>query len=152
MPGFAVEHPRLRAAGAFAFLAPDFFGGGALGGNEPVLLRLNLVEKHLTGVVAVESLLARFLAFHLHPGRPVEQHHAGGDFVDVLAAMAARADKAFFDVRLAYLERGHALRQLMLFLGADRKHAHASQAKPKPRRLPRADRKFSFGGTRDDLA
>jgi predicted Zn-dependent protease with MMP-like domain len=55
----------------------------------------------------------------------MEQHHAGGNFVHVLPAVAAGADKGFFDLGFAHAERGHALRELFFFFEADGKCAHA---------------------------
>ena len=63
--GFVGEHPGLGAAGTFPLLAADFFNLGALRGHEAIPLFLNLVEQQPAGDVAVESLLAGFLAFHL---------------------------------------------------------------------------------------
>ena len=110
--GFVGEHPGFGAAGTFAFLSADLFNLGASRGDEAVLLRLNLVQQQAPGDETVESLLAGLLAFDLQAGRTMEQHHAGGNLVDVLSAVPAGADKGFLDVRLAHAERGHALREL----------------------------------------
>ena len=118
------EHFIFCAAGALAFLAADFFDFGAARGDETVFPFFNLVEQQATRDEAVHSLLARCLAFHLHAGRTMEQHDAGGNFVDVLPAVAAGADERFLDVRLAHAERGHALREMVFFFEADRECAH----------------------------
>ena len=67
--GFVGEHPVFGAAGAFAFLAADFFDLGALRGHVAILFLLDLVEQHAAGDEAIESLLAGRLAFDLQPGR-----------------------------------------------------------------------------------
>ena len=92
---------------------------GALGGDVALPQLLDLVEQEPAGQEPVEALLAGGLAFDLHPGRPVEQHDAGGGLVDVLAAVPAGADKGLLDVRLAHTQRSHALGELGLFVGAD---------------------------------
>ena len=61
---FVGEHPVLGPTGAPAFLTTDFFNLSALRGNETVFLFLNLVEQQPAGDETIESLLARFLAFH----------------------------------------------------------------------------------------
>ena len=108
---FVGEHPGFGAARALAFLAPDFFNLVALRGDKAVFLFLNLVEQQAACNETIHSLLAGFLTFHRHASRTVEQHDAGGNFVHVLSAMPAGADKGFLDVRLAHTERGHALRR-----------------------------------------
>ena len=120
------EHPGLGAAGAFPFLAADFFNLGALRGDETVFLFLNLVEQQAAGDETVESLLARLLAFDLHAGWTMQQHHAGGNLVDVLSAVAAGADKSFLDVRLAHAQRGHALCELIFLFRTDGECAHGT--------------------------
>ncbi len=49
----------------------------------------------------------------------MHQLDAGGNFVHILPAMPAGADKTFLDVRLPHAERGHALRKLAGFFKAD---------------------------------
>src|ERR1017187_4919001 len=127
---FVGEHFIFRAAGASSFLAADFFNLGALRGDETVFLFLNFVEQQAARDVAVESLLARLLAFHRHAGRTMHQHHTGRNLVHVLSAVAAGADKTFLDVRLAHTQRGHALRELVFFFEADGKGAHTTVSGP----------------------
>ncbi len=119
------EHPRFGAAGPLAFLAADFFHLGALRGDEAILLFLDFIEQQAPRDETVHPLLARLLTFHLHAGRPMQEHHAGGNLVDVLPAVAARTDEGFLNVGLAHLQRGHAQSQLIGFFEADRKRTHA---------------------------
>jgi hypothetical protein len=50
----------------------------------------------------------------------MQQHDAGGDLVDVLAAVAAGTNKGFLNVRFPHAKRGHALRELSFLFQADR--------------------------------
>ena len=118
---FARQHPLLGPARAFAFLAPDALDFIAARGDIASLFFLNLVEQQAPGQEAVESLLPRGLAFHLQAGGTMQQHHARGSLVDVLAAVAAGADKRFLNVRFAHAEGGHASRQLRCLFQADGK-------------------------------
>jgi len=122
--GFIGEHAGLRAAGALAFLTADALNLIALRGHVAFLFFLDLIEQQAAGDEAVESLLARLLAFHLQARGPMHQHHARGSLVDVLPAMAAGTDEGFVDVGLAHAQRGHALGELGLFFQADGKGAH----------------------------
>jgi hypothetical protein len=124
MVRFVGEHFIFRTTGAFAFLAADFFDLGALRGHKTIFRRFNFIQQQSAREETVESLLARFLTFHLHTSRTMAQHHAGGNLVDVLPAVAAGADKRFLDVRLAHVERGHAQRELIFFFQADGKRTH----------------------------
>ena len=56
----------------------------------------------------------------------MQQHHAGGRLVDVLAAMAAGADKGFLQIGFAHAQGRHAPGELGLFFRADGKRAHAA--------------------------
>ncbi len=132
--GFVGEHALFGAAAAPAFLAADFLDTGALGIDVTFLERFDLVEQEPAGEEAVECLLARGLAFDPQTGRTVEQHHAGGGLVDVLAAVTARPDKGLFEVGVAHAERGHALRELGFLFGADGKRAHAGSVAGKRRK------------------
>ena len=93
----------------------------------PVLKRFDLVEQKTAGKKAVESLLTRGLAFDLKTRWAVQQHHASGGLVDVLAAVSAGTDKCLVDVGFAHAERGHALGELGFLFRADREHAHRDQ-------------------------
>ena len=128
MAGFVVEHFVPGAPGAAAFLSSDFFNFSALRGDEAVFLFLDFVEQQPAGEEAVEGLLTGGLAFDLHAGGPVQQHHARGDLVHVLAAVAAGAHEGFLNVRLAHVQGGHALRELAGFFGTDGMEAHAGVA------------------------
>ena len=129
-----VEHSRLSTAAAPAFLPADFLDAGAFGIDVTFLERFDLVEQQPAGKEAVESLLARGLALDLNSRRPVEQHHARGSLVDVLAAVSTRADERFLDVGFAHAERGHPLRKLRRLFGADRECTHAGSLRGRPRR------------------
>ncbi len=121
------EHPLFGAAAATTFLAADLLDAGALGIDVAFLERLDLVQQKPAGEKAVESLMTRGLAFDLKTRRTMEQHHAGGGLVDVLAAVTAGADKRLVDVGFAHAERGHALRELGFLLRADGKRTHGEQ-------------------------
>ena len=118
------QHALFGAAAAATFLAADLFHAGALGIHVAFLKGFDLVEQKTAGKKAVESLLARGLAFDLETCRTMEQHHAGGGLVDVLAAVTARSDKRLVDVGFAHAERSHALGELTFLLRADGERAH----------------------------
>ena len=124
MTGLVVEHPLGGAAAATAFLAANLFDARALGVDVPFFERLDLVEQEPARQIAIEPLGTRGLAFDLETCRTVEQHHAGGGLVDVLAAVTARTDERLFNIGFVHAERGHALRQLGFLLRADRERAH----------------------------
>ena len=96
-------------------------------------LELDSMNQKAAGEKAVEALLARGLALDLEPGRAMEQHDAGGAFVDVLAAVSARAHKGFFNVCFLHAERGHALGEVVLFFQADGKGTHGGRLAQKGR-------------------
>jgi 4-aminobutyrate aminotransferase/(S)-3-amino-2-methylpropionate transaminase len=123
VPGFFVEHPGFRAATATALLAANSLALGAFGRDKSLLARFDLVAEKPAGEETVERLLPGGLAFHLKAGRPMQQHHAGGDLVHVLSAMAAAAHERFLDVGFPDAERGHALGERGFFVGIDREHA-----------------------------
>lgn len=75
--GFVGKHFFLRAAGAFALLAADALNFIAARGNKALLPFFNFVQQQAPGDEAVESLLARGLAFHLQAGGAMQQHDAG---------------------------------------------------------------------------
>ena len=121
---FIGEHLVFGAARAFALLPADALDLRAFRGDKPVLPFLNLIEQQAPGDVAVQSLLARFLAFNLESGGAMNQHDARGRLVHVLPAVAARAHKGFLDVRLAHAEAGHAPRELGFLFHTDGKCTH----------------------------
>ncbi|HYV35863.1 MAG TPA: hypothetical protein VE988_09185 [Gemmataceae bacterium] len=96
------EQALFRAARPFPFLAADFFNPSAFGIQASFLKGFDFVQQKAAGQETVEALLSRGLAFDLQAGRTVEQHHARGRLVDVLAAVPARPDKRFFDVGFAH--------------------------------------------------
>jgi hypothetical protein len=51
----------------------------------------------------------------------VNQHHARGRLVDILAAVTARTDKRLVNIRFAHTERSHALGELAFLFRADGK-------------------------------
>ena len=54
----------------------------------------------------------------------MDQLDAGGRFIDVLAAVASRADEGFIEIRFAHAQSGHASGELIFFFGVDGKCAH----------------------------
>jgi len=124
--GFVGQHSCFGAAASTPLLPPDFFNAGAFGFDESFLPGLDFVQEQTASDKSIEALLPCGLGFDLQPSRAMKEHDAGGGFVDVLAAMAARANESFFEVRLAHAEGAHALRQLGFFFGTDREGAHAA--------------------------
>src|ERR1039458_6680159 len=122
--GLVVQHALFGAATAFAFLAADLLDTGALGIDVALLESFDLVEQEAAGEKTVERLLAGVLAFDLETCRTVDQHHARGRLVDILAAVTARTDKRLVNIRFAHTERGHALGELAFLFRADGKRAH----------------------------
>jgi len=105
--GFIGQHAVAGAAAALAFLAPDFFNPRPFGRDLAGFERLDFIQQQATREKAVESLLARALAFDLDPCRPVENHDAGGGFIHVLAAVTARADESLLQISFADLQSSH---------------------------------------------
>src|SRR4051812_37356657 len=98
MMRFICKHLLLRAAAAPALLTADFFGGGSLFCHEAILVLFDLVEQKPACQKPIEPLLPRCLAFYAQAGRTVQQHDAGGAFIDILTAMTTGTDKCFLDV------------------------------------------------------
>jgi len=121
MMGFIGQHALFGPAAATPFLATDLFGFGALGNDEPVLARFDLIEEEPPGEETVQALLPGSLTFYLQAGQPVEQHYTGCAFIDVLAAMPTRTDKSLVDVRLLDPQGRHAPGELGFFVLADGK-------------------------------
>ena len=117
LAGFAGEHAFFGAGAALALLAAGFFDAGALGIGAFAADGFDFIEQQFPSEEAVHALLARFLAFDLNAAGAMEEHHTGGDFVDVLPAVAAGAHEGFFNITLAYAESGHALGQLIFLVG-----------------------------------
>ncbi len=116
------QHLFFRAPAALAFLSADFLDPFAFGRNETLLLSLDFVQKEPAREKPVKRLLPCRLAFDLQARRAMEQHHAGCGFVDVLTAVAARANEGLLDVRLVDAERDHPGRELRLLILSDRLH------------------------------
>ena len=117
MVRFVGEHAVLGAAGAFPFLAADFLNPGLFRGDAAGLELFDLVEEQATREEAVQRLLARGLALYAQAGGAMQEHDAGGDFIDVLAAVATGPDERLLNVALAGTERRHPLRKLREFVG-----------------------------------
>ncbi len=81
---------------------------------------LDFVQQKTPRQETIEPLLAGRLAFHLEPGRTVNQHYAGRGLVDILAAVTARPDERLVQISLPHAQAGHPLCQLVCFLEADR--------------------------------
>ena len=127
MVGFVGEHALFGAAAAAAFLPANLLDAGALGGHLAGAPGFDFVEEQAAGEEAVEALLAGGLALDLEAGGAMQQHDAGGGFVDVLAAMPAGADEGLFQVGFADAQGGHALGELGFFVGADGERVHAGK-------------------------
>ena len=57
------------------------------------------------------------------PRRPVHQHDAGRDLVDVLAPLAARVDERFVEILGAHAQAGEAFLQLAGLISVQRHDA-----------------------------
>jgi hypothetical protein len=116
-------------------LSADFLPLGTLGcGTQPSPV-LDFIEQKPARDIAIEALLAGALAFNPNSGGPMEQHHAGGGLVYVLAAVAAGPDEALLDVSFMHPQRGHLLRQLSLLLRVHREYAHHEISRYSPLRI-----------------
>lgn len=115
------------ALAPLAVLTSDFLDTAALFSRLPLSLRFNFVEQQCSREHAILTLMPTGLAFHLNAGRAMQQHDAGGSFVDVLPAMAAGSDERFLDVRLANAESGHSRRELIFVAGVTNGCAHAPE-------------------------
>ena len=122
---FVCQDALFGVPAAAPLLAAEFLHAGALGGGARSLAALHFFEEQLAREKAVETLLARGLAFDLEAAGPVQEHDASGGLVHVLAAMTSRTDECLLDVDLAHAQRHHALGEVILFFGADRECAHA---------------------------
>jgi len=115
--GFVGEHALLRAAAAAEFLAARLFNPGAFGCLAFLSHRLDPVEKEFASEKPIEALLSGLLAFDLHAGGTMDEHHARGNLVDVLSAMTTGTDEGFVDIGFADAEGSHPLGKLRLFIG-----------------------------------
>jgi hypothetical protein len=121
---FVGEHSVFRRAGTFSFLAAGFFDARSLGIGSFAADGFDFIQQQFPGDEAVHALLAGFLAFHLNAAGAMQQHDTGGNFVDVLPAMAAGANEGFLNIALAQAEGGHALGQLIFLVETDGERAH----------------------------
>jgi hypothetical protein len=85
---------------------------------------LNFIKEESPGDKSVQSLLTSGLAFDLDPCWTMDQHHAGCQFINILAPMASGLYEAFPNIRLANSKGGHALLHLIFLLRPDRERAH----------------------------
>jgi hypothetical protein len=85
--GFVGQHSRFGPVASFSFLPADFFDAGLLRSHCSGLQLFNFVEQDPSRDESVEALLTHCLALDLQAGWPVEQHDAGGRFIDILPPM-----------------------------------------------------------------
>ena len=130
MMRFVGKHSLFGGATAAPLLAAEFFGTGTLGIGAAFLARFNLVQQQFAGEESIQTLLASTLTLHLQSSRAVQQHHASGRLVHVLAAVTAGANKRLFNINFADTERRHSLRELIFLFHADRKRTHAGILTP----------------------
>jgi len=102
LPGLALQDALLNASRTFAFLAPLAFPCITSGLAQRLLPLFDFGQEQLPGPRAVPRLGSFGFTTHPQSGRPVNQHHGGGSFVDVLPARPAGTDKYFFNIRLAH--------------------------------------------------
>src|SRR5882724_9339158 len=102
------EHALLGTARAAALLAADLLGLLLARALLAEALLLDLVGQQRARDEAVRALAALALALHGYAARPVDEHDAGRDLVDVLAALAARVHEALLEIVLAHAERREA--------------------------------------------
>ena len=118
------EHLLFGPFRALPFLTPDLGDPLLLRALLPQDRRLDLVDQDAARQEPVEGLQPLLLALDLEPGGQMLEVDAGRDLVDVLAAVASRADEFFDDVRLADAELLHPLREGLLFVGPDAEYGH----------------------------
>ena len=106
------------------FLPPDLFPARLFGLQIAFLEGLDLVQQELPSESAILALVARGLALDLNSTWAVDQHHAGGSLVDVLAAMAARTNEGLLDIRLVHTQRCHALCEFSILICGHGRSAH----------------------------
>jgi hypothetical protein len=116
MVRFVREHSRFSAATPPSLLAANSFYVLSFARQLAFLKLFNFIKQQSASQETVEPLLPRRLALNLHAGWPVEQHHASGGFVDVLAAVTPGTNEVFFNVSFSDAERLHALGELSFFI------------------------------------
>ncbi len=99
------QHLLLGPLRALPLLAADLGDPPLLGARFSEDVRLDLVGQDAPGQEPVQGLRPLLLALDLGTRREVLEVNAGRDLVDVLSAVAARADELLDDVRLADAER-----------------------------------------------
>jgi hypothetical protein len=122
---FVGEHFILGPLGTLALLASDLrdplFGRAPFSLDDP----LEFIGQDATGQETVERLRTLLLAFDLEAGGDVLEIDARRDLVDVLAAVAARADELLLDVLLEQPELLHPLAESLFLVGGDVEDGHA---------------------------
>ena len=112
-----LQHPFLGPSRAAAFLAADLLYLLLLRASLAQQFVLDLIGQKTAGQKAVHDLGTLLLALDLDASGAVFQVDAGGGLVDVLAAVAARADEVLLDVALLDAQGAHAVFQSFLFEG-----------------------------------
>ncbi len=118
------EDALLGGAGAAAFLTAEFFPLRLFRGAVFLQMGGDLFEQQFFGEEPVLALVARGLTFDLQSRRPVDEHDAGGGFVDVLPAVSAGTDKGFLEVSFTDAQGRHALGKLVIVSGGYRDRTH----------------------------
>jgi len=77
LTGFIGKQALLRATGALALLATDFFDARAFRFHKALFHFLDFVEQKPTCEKTVHRLISRDLTFHAQAGGTVKQHDAG---------------------------------------------------------------------------
>lgn len=126
MPRFIRQHAFLGTLAARPLLSTRLFDARSLCISAPATHGLDFFDQQAPRDEAVQSLLARLLAFNLNARRPVEQHYASGGFVHVLAAVTAGPNEGFLEVAFAHACRSHELGKLLFSFWTDGKRAHSS--------------------------
>src|SRR5947209_2248105 len=103
---FVRQHSVLGAPAATPFLASDLFDTSLLSRHRPCLQSFDFVQQQTASDESVQSLLARRLAFNLQARWAMQQNHAGGALVYVLASMPAGADKCLLDIAFRHAQSG----------------------------------------------
>lgn len=67
---------------------------------------------------------ANFFISPQNPGRPMQQHDAGGNLVHVLPAVPTAADEGFLNINFTHPQRDHALGKLTFLFETDGERAH----------------------------
>ena len=95
---FVCQHSLFGGTAAATFLSAKFFDARLFRSAAALLGSFDFVEQEFAREGTILPLLSGGLAFYLDARGTMKQLHARGRFVHVLPAMAARANKRFFDV------------------------------------------------------